>query len=199
MLRPSEQNRPDVKQKREQWRRDLAGKDPRRLIFIDESSAKTNMTRLYGRAARGKRVHDSVPTATWHTTTMVAAVGAEGPRAPLMLEGAIDGEAFRAYVKQVLVPELKPGDWVVMDNLSSHKDALAREAIESVGAFVLDLPPYSPDFNPIEKMWSKIKALLRAAKARCFEDLVQAMAEALQKVTPSDIQGWFQSCGYIIP
>ena len=173
-------------------------KDPRRFIFLDESSAKTNMTRLYGRAAIGQRVRDSVPTATWHTTTMIAAVGAEGPRAPFLLEGAIDGAAFRTYVQRVLVPQLKPGDWVVMDNLSSHKDSVAREAIDAAGAYVLDLPPYSPDLNPIEKMWSKIKALLRAAKARCFEDLVSAMAEALERVTESDIQGWFQSCGYNI-
>ena len=187
-----------MKQKRERWREDLAWKDPRRFVFLDESSAKTNMTRLYGRASVGQRVHDSVPTATWHTTTMLAAVGAEGPRAPFLLEGAIDAIAFRTYVKEVLVAELQPGDWVIMDNLSSHKDQAAREAIEAVGAFVLDLPPYSPDFNPIEKMWSKIKALLRQAKARYFTDLAQAMAEALERVTESDIQGWFQSCGYEI-
>lgn len=156
------------------------------------------MTRLYGRAAVGSRVRDSIPTAIWHSTTMIAAVSADGPRAPFMLEGAVDGAAFRVYVEQVLVPALSPGDIVVMDNLSTHKDRAAREAIQAAGGRVLDLPPYSPDFNPIEKMWSKVKASLRGAKARCFEDLSSAMAAALKAVTREDIQGWFQSCGYSI-
>jgi transposase len=171
---------------------------PGRLVFLDESGAKTNMTRLYGRAAFGKRVCDSIPTARWHTTTVIAAVGVDGPLAPCMLEGAMDAAAFRAYVEQLLVPAWKPGDFVVMDNLSSHKDSAAREAIEEAGAIVLDLPPYSPDLNPIEKMWSKIKAFLRKAKARSFEDLAQALKGAIQDITLSDTQGWFQSCGYKI-
>jgi transposase len=172
--------------------------DCRRLLFIDESGAKTNMTRLYGRAAVGTRVRDAVPTARWQTTTMIAAVGAGGPRAPFLLEGAIDGASFRVYVERVLVPELKPGDIVVMDNLSSHKDSDARQLIQAAGAEVLELPPYSPDFNPIEKMWSKVKAWLRDAKARCFDELATALADVLRAVTPADIQGWFRSCGYDI-
>lgn len=156
------------------------------------------MTRLYGRAAVGERVRDSIPTASWNTTTMIAAVGVGGARAPFVIPGAIDGSAFRVYVERVLAPTLKAGDIVVMDNLSSHKDAAARRRIEAAGAQVLDLPPYSPDFNPIEKMWSKVKAWLRGAKARCFDDLAKAIADALEAVTASDIRGWFQSCGYSI-
>jgi transposase len=156
------------------------------------------MTRLYGRAAVGCRVRDSVPTGTWNTTTMLAAIGAGGPRAPFVLAGAIDGAAFSVYVQRVLVPALKPGDIVVMDNLSSHKNTGAREFIQAAGATIMDLPPYSPDFNPIEKMWSKVKALLRKAKARQYKSLVKAVGQALQAVTISDIQGWFKTCGYDI-
>ena len=176
----------------------MAGLDHRRLVFIDESSAKTNMTRLYGRAASGCRVRDAIPTANWNTTTMVAAIAADGPRAPFVLDGAIDALAFAVYVRQVLVPCLKPGDIVVMDNLSSHKDATTRAVIQEAGAIILDLPPYSPDFNPIEEMWSKVKTLLRSAKARCFNDLVEAVGQAIEAVTINDIQGWFKSCGYNI-
>lgn len=156
------------------------------------------MTRLYGRAAVGERVRDSIPTATWHTTTMLAGVRAEGADAPFVLSGPIDGDSFGVYVDRVLAPVLKPGDIVVMDNLSSHKNRWARERIEAAGALVMDLPPYSPDLNPIEKMWSKIKALLRKFKARTFEELVKAVGEAIASVTKEDIIGWFHSCGYDI-
>ena len=172
--------------------------DHRRLVFIDESSAKTNMTRLYGRSAVGERARDSIPTATWNTTTMLAGIRAAGAKAPFVLSGPIDGDSFEIYVKRVLVPTLKPGDIVVMDNLSSHKNRRAREWIEAVGAVVMDLPPYSPDLNPIEKMWSKIKALLRGFKARTFEELVTAVGQAMASVTKEDIMGWFTSCGYDI-
>lgn len=154
------------------------------------------MTRLYGRAFVGQRVRDAVPTATWHTTTMLAAIGADGARAPFVLEGAIDGAAFEIYVERILAPTLKSGDIVVMDNLSSHKNANARKWIEAAGATIWDLPPYSPDLNPIEMMWSKVKALLRKAKARSFEELVQAVGAAIQAVTTKDIHGWFNECGY---
>lgn len=170
--------------------------DRDRFIFLDESGAKTNMTRLYGRALVGRRVHDSVPNGTWDTTTMVAAVGLDGPRAPFVFSGATDAQAFRVYVEQVLGPTLKPGDIVVMDNLSSHKDKTAREGIRATGAQIWDLPPYSPDLNPIEKMWSKVKAFLRKAKARTPEELVQSIGESLHTVTCEDIQGWFESSGY---
>lgn len=156
------------------------------------------MTRLYGRSARGQRVIDHVPSGHWNTTTLIAAVRADGPRAPMLLAGAMDGDAFLAYVEQVLVPTLREGDMLVMDNLSTHKNSAARRLIEAAGVRILDLPAYSPDLNPIEKMWSKMKASVRAAAARTQEALQDAIARALAAVTASDIDGWFQSCGYNI-
>ena len=170
--------------------------DHRRLLFLDESGAKTNMTRLYGRAPRGMRVRDSVPTGRWETTTMIAAVGRNGPQAPFVFDGPLDGDMFEVYVKHVLAPTLVPGDILVMDNLSTHKNRIARQLIRAAGAEIWDLPSYSPDLNPIEKMWSKIKAYLRKRKARNPHALSQAIGEALEKVSREDIQGWFGSCGY---
>ena len=154
------------------------------------------MTRLYGRAQRGERVRDSVPSGRWETTTMIAAVGRNGPQAPWVFEGALDGDMFEVYVTRVLAPTLQPGDIVVMDNLSTHKNKTARKAILDAGAEIWDLPAYSPDFNPIEKMWSKIKAYLRWRKARTPDELINAIGKALAKVSHKDIQGWFASCGY---
>ena len=154
------------------------------------------MTRLYGRAQRGERVRDSVPSGRWETTTMIATVGRNGPQAPWVFKGALDGEMFKAYVEYVLAPTLKPGDILVMDNLSTHKNKIARKMILDTGAVIWDLPPYSPDFNPIEKMWSKIKACLRKRKARTSDELLDAIGDALATVTHKDIQGWFASCGY---
>jgi len=154
------------------------------------------MTRLYGRAQRGVRVRDSVPSGRWETTTMIATVGCNGPQAPWVFKGALDGDMFRAYVEHVLVRTLEPGDILVMDNLSTHKNKMAREMILANGAHIWDLPPYSPDFNPIEKMWSKVKAYLRKRKARNSDELLEAIGDALAKVTHKDIQGWFASCGY---
>jgi len=167
-----------------------------RLLFIDESGAKTNMTRLYGRARRGKRVHDHVPQARWETTTMIAAVGRHGPQAAWVLDGPIDGATFAVWAERILAPTLEPTDIVVMDNLSVHKNPVARAAIEATGAIVWDLPPYSPDLNPIEKMWSKVKAYLRKIKAREPETLCEAIGHALAQVTRTDIRNWFASCGY---
>jgi hypothetical protein len=166
------------------------------LLFIDESSAKTNMTRLYGRAPRGVRVYDRIPNGRWETTTMIAAVGRNGPQAPWVLDGPMDGAAFAVWAEHVLGPTLESGDIVVMDNLSVHKNAAARAAIEAAGAEIWDLPPYSPDLNPIEKMWSKVKGCLRAAKARHADALYQAIGEAMARVTDQDIANWFASCGY---
>jgi transposase len=187
-----------VTRQRQSWREGVAAINHRRLLFLDESGAKTNMTRLYGRAPMGQRVHDSVPHGHWNTTTMIAVVGARGAQAPFVFDGATDAQAFRVYAQHVLAPTLRPGDIVVMDNLSSHKDQAARQVILDTGAQIWDLPPYSPDLNPIEKMWSKIKALLRQARARTLEHLVEAIGNAINAVTPSDIQGWFKSCGYSI-
>jgi len=181
---------------RARWAKAKSKVAHRRLLFIDESSAKTNMTRLYGRGPRGARVYDRVPCGRWETTTIIAAVGRNGPQAPWVIEGPMDGAAFSVWAEHVLAPTLEPGDIVVMDNLSVHKNAASRAAIEAVGAEVWYLPPYSPDLNPIEKMWSKVKALLRKSKARDPEALCQAIGHAMAKVIQEDVVNWFASCGY---
>jgi transposase len=181
---------------RARWAKAKARVAHRRLLFMDESGAKTNMTRLYGRGARGARVYDRVPCGRWETTTMIAAVGRNGPQAPWVIEGPMDGTAFAVWAEQVLAPTLESGDLVVMDNLSVHKNVAARAAIEAAGAKVWYLPPYSPDLNPIEKMWSKIKTYLRAAEARTEQTLQEVIGAALKTVTANDAQGWFTSCGY---
>lgn len=163
---------------------------------MDESGAKTNLTRLYGRAPKGQRAHASTPHGHWQTTTMISSVRLDGTTACMTLEGTTDTESFRAYVEAVLVPTLRPGDLVVMDNLSPHKSDPTLALILQVGAQVRFLPAYSPDLNPIEKMWSKVKSLLRSAEARTPADLVQAIGKALALVTPQDALGWFASCGY---
>ncbi|MBE7506152.1 MAG: IS630 family transposase [Planctomycetia bacterium] len=184
-----------MKAARQRWQAALGGLDPDRLVFIDESSAKTNLTRLRGRAPRGQRVKAHAPNGRWQTTTMLCGLRLSGPTAPMLLPGAIDGAAFTAYVRQVLAPTLKPDDIVVMDNLASHHAPGAMEAIAQVGATALFLPPYSPDFNPIEPMWSKVKQYLRSAAARSFEPLCKAMGRAIAAVTPGDAIGYFTHCG----
>jgi len=174
-----------------------SGTDRACFVFIDESGAKTNMTRLYARTFGGQRAVDKIPHGHWSTTTMISALRLDGSTADMVLEGATDGDAFRVYVSQVLAPTLKRGDIVVMDNLSAHKISGVIETIQATGAELWFLPPYSPDFNPIEKMWSKIKAHLRKIKARTKEGLWQAIGAALKTVTASDALGWFESCGYI--
>ena len=166
------------------------------MIFLDESGAKTNLTRLCGRALKGQRVHASAPHGHWQTTTMISSIRLDGTTACMALEGTTDTESFRAYVGQVLVPTLRPGDIVVMDNLSPHKSDPTLALIINAGAQVLFLPAYSPDLNPIEKMWSKVKNLLRGAEARTPADLITAIGQALAKVTSQDALGWFVSCGY---
>ena len=163
---------------------------------MNESGAQSNMCRLRGRSPVGQRLVAKVPHGHWKTTTIIAAVGLRGAFSPAAFDGPTDREVFRAYVDQVLVPRLRPDDIVVMDNLSPHKAAGVREAIESVGATVLYLPPYSPDYNPIENMWSKLKTHLRSAAARTFDDLCDAIAAGLKAITQNDCQGFFQNCGY---
>ena len=195
-LHASEQERPDVKARREEWQTQAGALERARLVFIDESGAKTNMTRLYGRTFGGQRLVDAAPHGHWSTTTMISALRFDGSTADMVLEGATDGVAFGAYVEHVLIPTLRPADIVVMDNLAAHKMAAIVAAIEQTGAEVRFLPPYSPDFNPIEKMWSKIKAYLRKVKARTEDTLWQAIGDALRTVTATDALGWFESCGY---
>jgi len=186
-----------VKERREAWHPKLRGVDLHRLIFIDESGAKTNMTRLYGRSFDGRRVVDATPQGHWCTTTIISALRLDGSTVDMVIDGATDGDVFRAYAEQILAPSLHKGDIVVMDNLAPHKMPAVIEGIEAQGAQVWFLPPYSPDFNPIEKMWSKLKAYLRKVKARTKEALWQAIGDALKTVTTSDAFGWFESCGYI--
>lgn len=167
-------------------------------MFLDESAAKTNLTRLRGRAPRGERVHDHAPAGHWGTTTLIGSVRLDGTTACMTIQDATDSEVFRAYVQHVLLPTLKPGDVVILDNLSPHKHPETTRLIEQAGARVRYLPPYSPDLNPIEKMWSKVKAALRSAKARTQTALEAAIACALAAVTSADAMGWFASCGYSI-
>ena len=187
-----------MKEKRECWHEQLAEIDPDRFVFIDESGAKTNMTRTRGRAPRGVRVIEPVPHGHWQTTTMIAAVRTTGPCAAAVVSGATDTEVFLAYVQHVLVPELKSGDVVVLDNLQPHKAAGVREMIETAGATLLYLPPYSPDYNPIENMWSKVKQFLRSAAARTQEALAQAITRALETISITDCRGFFRHCGYAL-
>ena len=167
-------------------------------MFLDESGVTTEMTRRYGRAPRGQRVHDSVPAGHWHTLTLLAALGLRGVRAAMTIEAPTDGDVFLAYVEQVLAPRLEPGEVVIMDNLPAHKVAGVRTLIEGRGAQLLYLPPYSPDFNPIEPAWSKIKERLRAVKARTLPLLDDAVTAALATITPDNAVGWFRHCGYRI-
>lgn len=169
-----------------------------RLVFIDESGAKTNMTRLRGRAMKGCRVYDASPHGHWCVRTMISSVRSDGTTACMTVDSATDRAVFLAYVKDVLVPTLRPGDLVILDNLGAHKNDAVAEHIRLAGAEVEYLPPYSPDLNPIEKMWSKIKTFLRAAKARTSEALNEAITHAFQSVSASDARSWFASCGYII-
>jgi transposase len=155
------------------------------------------MTRTRGRAPRGVRVVEAVPHGHWKTTTMISAIRLAGPFAAAVVGGATDADVFRAYVEHVLAPELVPGDVVILDNLQPHKAAGVRETIEATGARLLYLPPYSPDFNPIENMWSKVKAHLRAVAARTYEALQEAVTSALSAVTPDDCRGFFRHCGYL--
>lgn len=183
---------------RERWCQRIAHVDPRRIVFLDETGAKTNMTRLYGRAHGGARVRDYAPHGHWNTTTLVAVVGWAGPAAPMVLDGPMDSAAFEAYVAEVLLPILQPGMIVVMDNLSPHKRSKIVSLIEEAKAEVWCLPPYSPDFNPIELMCSKVKTHLRAAKARSKEALWEATARALDAVTSQDAAAWFRHCGVCV-
>ena len=169
-----------------------------RFVFLDESSAKTNMTRMYGRAPVGQRCYYATPHGHWKTTTMLSAIRSTGviQAASIVFDGPTDATIFRCYVEQCLAPSLTPGDIVVMDNLASHKVEGVCEAIDDVGASVWYLPPYSPDLNPIEKMWSKVKAWLRRIAARTVEGLIHAVGDALRAVSASECQAYFRSCGY---
>jgi transposase len=177
----------------------VARLDPGRLIYVDESAATTAMARRYARAAPGERAVGAVPHGHWSVTTMVAAVGLTGVVAALTYPGATDAEAFATFAEQVLGPRLRSGDVVVLDNLAAHKGERVRQAVEARGAVLLFLPPYSPDLNPIEKAWSKVKAWLRSRAVRTALALGYAIGEALDRVTAPDCRGYFASCGVPVP
>jgi len=185
-----------VAERRAAWVLGRAGVDPRRLIFIDETWAKTNMTRLRGRAPLGERLIARVPHGHWQTTTLIGALGIDGVRCSTVVDGPVNADVFTAFVEQVLAPELSPGDIVVMDNLSSHKGVRVRRAIGARGATLVYLPPYSPDFNPIEMVFAKVKQALRSLACRTREALWGAMQGVLDLVTPTDAAHCFAHCGY---
>ena len=192
----AEQARPDVAAARDAWREVQPRLNGRRLVFIDETWASTAMVRLYGRAPRGERLVAAVPHGHWKTTTLIAGLRQDAIVAPYILDGPIDGETFLAYVEQVLAPTLAPDDVVVMDNLSSHKVAGVRAAIEATGASLLYLPPYSPDFNPIENIFAKIKSFLRKRAERSVGALWDALEDALRDVPPKACANCFNHAGY---
>jgi transposase len=193
-LQASERDRPDVQKKRRAFRREVKRIEPERLVFVDETGVTTAMTPAYAWAPRGERAVDSAP-ASWESVTVIAALRLDGVGAPLALPGSVDTAAFESYVEQVLVPALHKGDVVVLDNLKPHLAPGVAAAIERVGARVLPLSPYSPDYTPMEEMYSKVKAFLRRVAARTKGDLYDAIGEALKQATPEDIIGWFQEAG----
>jgi transposase len=192
----SEQDRPDVARRRVRWKTHQGKLDPTRLVFIDETWAKTNMTRRQGRCARGRRLAAKVPHGRWRTLTFLAAVRVNRIDAPCVIDGPINGRSFLAYIEQVLIPTLKPGDVVIMDNLGSHKGKAVRQAIRAAGAKLLFLPPYSPDLNPIEQVFAKLKTLLRKAAERTIEATWQRIGELLDQFTASECANYLANAGY---
>ena len=178
------------------WRAAQSYVDPERLVFLDETGVNTKMTRLYGRAPIGRRLKASAPFGHWKTITFVAALRLEGVTAPWVLDKAMDGEAFRIYAARVLAPTLKPDDIVVMDNLPAHKPCAVRRTIQAAGAELRFLPPYSPDFNPIEMAFAKFKAFLKRVAARTVDDLWEAIARAVDIFTPGECRNFFTAAGY---
>lgn len=192
----AEQDRPDVARRRLRWKKYQAQIDPTRLVFIDETWAKTNMTRTRGWYRRGRPLVAKVPHGHWKTMTFLAALRHDKITAPFVLDGPINGEAFLAYVEQVLVPTLKPGDIVVMDNLGSHKNLAIRQAIRGAGARLIFLPPYSPDLNPIEQVFAKLKTLLRKAQERTVEAVWKRIGSLLQCFDPAECAAYLRNAGY---
>lgn len=182
--------------RRSQWKKYQGRVDPARFVFIDETWAKTNMTRSHGRCAKGQRLIAKVPQGRWRTLTFLAALRHDRIAAPCVLDGPIDGESFLAYVEQILVPTLSPGEIVIMDNLGSHKSDAVRQAIRKTGARLFFLPPYSPDLNPIEQAFAKLKTLLRKAAARTVEAAWQHIGSLLSEFTPTECYNYLTNAGY---
>ncbi len=192
----SEQDRPAVARRREQWRRYQDRVDPHRLVFIDETWAKTNMAPLRGWGPRGHRIIAKAPHGRWRTLTFLAALRHDRIEAPCVIDGPINGDRFIAYVEQFLIPTLAPGDIVVMDNLGSHKRQAVRSAIRAAGAKLVFLPPYSPDLNPIEQVFAKLKTLLRKAQERSVEATWKRIGALLSEFSPSECANYLRNSGY---
>jgi transposase len=185
-----------VARRRHWWKRYQGRIDPTRLVFIDETWAKTNMTRTHGWHRRGAPLHAKVPHGHWRTMTFLAALRHDRITAPCVIDGPINGESFRAYVEQFLLPTLQPGDIVVMDNLGSHKGGIIRRLIRAVGARLLFLPPYSPDLNPIEQVFAKLKTLLRKAEERTTDGIWTRIGRLLGTFTPAECANYLRNAGY---
>jgi transposase len=196
ILHASEQERADVAEARQRWTEDQPSLDPARLVFIDETGTSTNMTRLRGRARRGARVVGRVPHGHWKITTFVAGLRCDAVTAPFVIDRPMNGVIFRTYLERCLIPTLTPGDIVIMDNLSSHKVAGVREAIEAAGARLAYLPPYSPDLNPIEQLFAKLKALLRKAAERSIDALWATIGKLLDAFSPQECANYLRHSGY---
>jgi len=192
----TEQDRPDVARKRVRWKTHQGRLDPARLVFIDETWAKTNMTRVRGWAPRGQRLLAKVPQGHWRTLTFLAALRCDRIDAPCVIDGPINGQSFLAYVEQALVPTLSPGDIVIMDNLGSHKGKAVRRAIRTAGARLIFLPPYSPDLNPIEQVFAKLKTLLRKAAERTVEATWRRIGTLLGAFSPQECANYLRNAGY---
>jgi transposase len=195
-LHAAEQERADVARKRARWKRYQDRVDPERLVFIDETWAKTNMTRTHGRAPRGQRLVGRVPHGHWVTMTFLAALRSDGIVAPCVIDGPINGRIFLAWVIQFLVPTLRPGDIVVLDNLGSHKGQAVRRAIREAGAHLLFLPPYSPDLNPIEQVFAKLKTLLRKADERSIAAVWHRIGALLSQFSSAECANYIRHAGY---
>ena len=192
----SEQDRPDVARKRLRWKAHQGGVDIRRLVFIDETWAKTNMTPLRGWAARGKRLIGKAPFGHWNTMTFIAALRHDAITAPWVIDGPINGGIFRTYVEEVLAPTLRKGDIVILDNLGSHKAPAIRKAIRAAGARLFFLPAYSPDLNPIEQVFAKLKHLLRKAAERSKEAVWRRIGSLLDQFSPKECENYLRNSGY---
>jgi transposase len=186
-------------EEREQWRDQAKNLDPQMMVFVDETASNTAFTRVYARAPKGKRARGNAPRNKGKNRTVIASLSPSGMGESLILEDATNGEMFALYLEQVLMPSLHSGQIVIMDNASIHEGEKVRQAIEAKGCHLLFLPPYSPDFSPIEEAFSKFKAILRRIGARTPQELQEAIIYALQEITAKDARGWFRHCGYELP
>lgn len=197
-LHASERDTPRVRALRGHFKKRVASVDPGKLVFVDESGINTAMTRTRGRAPPGQRVHGAVPQGHWKTLTMIGALRLEGFAAAVTVDAATDTDVFDAFVRDALVPALRPGDVVLWDGLAPHKVPRMKERVESARATLMPLPPYSPDLSPIEPSWSKVKGRVRGREPRTPEALGQAAADGFASVTAADARGWFENCGYCV-